>query len=71
MRLYKADAVCKQNCEKYGFDLKTFSTEAISELLDYNWPGNIRELISVVERSVILSETQEIQKDELFLDTRK
>jgi two-component system NtrC family response regulator len=66
-----ADAVCKQNCEKYGFDLKTFSTEAISELLDYNWPGNIRELISVVERSVILSETQEIQKDELFLDTRK
>jgi len=66
-----AEAVCKQNCEKYGFDLKTFSSEAKSELLDYNWPGNIRELISVVERSVILSETQEIQKDELFLDNRK
>ncbi len=61
-----AEAICKQNCEKYGFDLKTFSLEAKSELLDYNWPGNIRELISVVERSVILSETQEIQKDELF-----
>ena len=66
-----AEAVCQQNCEKYGFDLKTFSSEAKSELLDYNWPGNIRELISVVERSVILSETQEIQKDELFLDTRR
>jgi len=66
-----AEAVCKQNCEKYGFDLKTFSDSAKNELLDYSWPGNIRELISVVERSVILSETQEIQKDELFLEMRK
>ena len=66
-----AEATCKSNCEKYGFELKTFSNEAKSELLDYSWPGNIRELISVVERSVILSETQEIQKEELFLEVRK
>ena len=66
-----AESVCELNCKKYGFDLKSFSTEAKSELLDYSWPGNIRELISVVERSVILSETQEIQKDELFLEIRK
>ncbi len=66
-----AEATCKSNCEKYSFELKTFSNEAKSELLDYNWPGNIRELISVVERSVILSETNEIQKDELFLNIRK
>ena len=66
-----ADAVCKENCKKYGFEEKSFSKEAQSELLDYNWPGNIRELISVVERAVILSEDQEIQKDELFLDSRK
>jgi two-component system NtrC family response regulator len=66
-----AQTVCKQNCEKYGFDLKTFSQEAMSEMLAYRWPGNIRELISVVERSVILSEAQEIQKDELYLETRR
>ena len=66
-----AEAVCQENCNKYGFESKVFSTEAKSELLDYAWPGNIRELISVVERSVILSETQEIQKDELFLEVRK
>ena len=66
-----AEATCLQNCEKYGFDIKTFSPEATATLLEYNWPGNIRELISVVERSVILSETQEIQKDELFLETRQ
>ncbi len=66
-----ANSVCELNCKKYGFDLKSFSADAQNELLTYNWPGNIRELISVVERSVILSETQEIQKDELFLEIRK
>jgi len=66
-----AEAICEENCSKYGFESKIFSPEAKSELLDYAWPGNIRELISVVERSVILSETQEIQKDELFLEVRK
>jgi two-component system NtrC family response regulator len=66
-----AEATCKANCEKYGFEIKTFSAQAKSELLDYNWPGNIRELISVVERAVILSESNEIQKDELYLDVRK
>ena len=66
-----AEAMVKQNCTKYGFDLKTFSDEAKEELLSYSWPGNIRELISVVERSVILSESQEIQKNELYIENRK
>jgi two-component system NtrC family response regulator len=66
-----ADAMLKINSQKYGFDLKTFSKEARKELLEYDWAGNIRELISVVERAVILSQTQEIQKDELFLENRK
>ncbi|MBN2817057.1 MAG: sigma-54-dependent Fis family transcriptional regulator [Campylobacterales bacterium] len=66
-----AEAVCEQNVQKYGFEKKQFSPGAKSELLEYNWPGNIRELISVVERSVILSEGDEIQKEELYLDVRK
>ena len=66
-----AQKVCEENCKKYNFETKTFSKEAESELQEYNWPGNIRELISVVERAVILSEGNEIQKDELFLDIRK
>jgi len=66
-----AETVCKESSKKYGFKEKSFCEEAKKELLDYDWPGNIRELISVVERAVILSETQEIQKDELYLETRK
>ncbi|UCN00996.1 sigma-54 dependent transcriptional regulator [Sulfurimonas sp. SWIR-19] len=66
-----AQKMIAHNCQKYGFDTKRLSAEAESELLSYAWPGNIRELLSVVERSVILSETNEIQKDELFLNNRK
>ncbi|MDT8339161.1 MAG: sigma 54-interacting transcriptional regulator, partial [Sulfurimonas sp.] len=65
-----AQKVLEQNCIKYGFDLKSFSDEALKQLLDYHWPGNIRELISVVERAVILSEKSEITPDELFLEQR-
>jgi len=66
-----AEAMIEKNCEKYGFKVKTFSGDAKEQLLSYAWPGNIRELISVVERAVILSESQEIQKDELYLQNRK
>lgn len=65
-----ADAMIEINCKKYSFDLKTFSEDAKKQLLSYNWPGNIRELISVVERAVILSEGQEITADELFLQNK-
>ncbi len=66
-----AEASLIQNCEKYGFEVKCFSDEAKDELLSYSWPGNIRELISVVERAVILSENNEIQVNELYLQNRK
>jgi two-component system NtrC family response regulator len=65
-----AYAMTEINCKKYNFDLKTFSPEAQEQLLQYSWPGNIRELISVVERAVILSEGQEITADELFLQNK-
>jgi len=65
-----AEAMCEKNCIKYGFEKKTFSKDAKELLLSYSWPGNIRELISVVERAVILSESSEISKDELFLQSR-
>ena len=38
--------------------------------MSYEWPGNIRELLSVVERAAILSDDDIITKDDLFLDSR-
>ncbi|MCK9374096.1 MAG: sigma-54 dependent transcriptional regulator [Sulfuricurvum sp.] len=65
-----AEAVLKQNCFQYGFEPKHFSDEAREALLHYTWPGNIRELISVVERSAILSDGEEIGVEDLFLEAR-
>lgn len=66
-----AMAFCEASAKKYGVGEKSFSNEAQEELLSYNWPGNIRELLSVVERAVILSEGKEINRSDLYLETRK
>lgn len=42
-------------CEEQGVSKKAIDSDALSELQQYNWTGNIRELRNVVERLVILS----------------
>lgn len=58
-------------CMHYGFQQKTFSKDAQEKMLAYTWPGNIRELLSVVERSCILSESDIIEANDLYLDERE
>jgi two-component system NtrC family response regulator len=65
-----AEAILEQNCERYGFEPKVFDEASQEELLAYTWPGNIRELISVVERAAILSDGNEITPEALFLESR-
>ncbi len=55
---------------RYSLPQRVFLEEAKDALLEYDWPGNIRELISVVERAAILSENEEINKKDLFLESR-
>lgn len=42
-------------CDEHALGLKEFSPNALKQLLDYNWPGNIRELRNVIERAAIFS----------------
>jgi transcriptional regulator with GAF, ATPase, and Fis domain len=41
---------------KNGKKIKGISEKAMAQLMDYDWPGNIRELEHLVERSILLSE---------------
>ena len=65
-----ANRVLQNTLKEYDLETKEFSKEAKQELFGYSWPGNIRELISVVQRSAILSEGVTITKEDLFLDSR-
>ena len=42
-----------------------FTKEAAADLLAYNYPGNVRELENIIERSVTLSTTEVIDRDGL------
>lgn len=55
----------------YGKDIKGLDEEAKKELLDYHWPGNIRELENVIERAVILASGDVITKEDLFIEPRR
>ncbi|MBQ8819968.1 MULTISPECIES: sigma-54 dependent transcriptional regulator [Campylobacter] len=66
-----ANATLKRVCVEYELGQKEFSQEAIDELLSYDYPGNIRELISIVERAAILSEGSSISKEDLFIYAKK
>jgi len=50
--------------KKYRFN-KGFTQKAIELLKTYEWPGNIRELINVVERAIIVSNKDQIYSTEL------
>lgn len=51
--------------EQLGKESLGFSDEALVILKNYDWPGNLRELQNSVKRSVLLSETREIEKKDL------
>lgn len=45
---------------EYGKKPKTMSKEALPAFLNYAWPGNVSELMNVIERFVIMVEDEEI-----------
>ena len=52
---------------KTGKHIKSVNKKTLELLQSYPWPGNIRELQNVIERSVILCETEIFSIDESWL----
>jgi DNA-binding NtrC family response regulator len=55
---------------KAGKSFQTVNKRSVDLLQSYPWPGNIRELQNVIERSVIVCETQTFSVDESWLSRR-
>jgi DNA-binding NtrC family response regulator len=47
---------------KTGKSIRGISDKAAKKLASYNWPGNIRELENLIERSMLLTATQMIEE---------
>ena len=55
-----------QMAEKYHLPKITLTEEARQILLQYKWPGNVRQLKNITEQMSILSEKREIDADTLL-----
>ena len=55
--------------EKYGkaagIAMDGISKQALKLLMSYSWPGNVRQLESVIERSILMAESNYIEPDDL------
>jgi len=47
---------------KFHKDIERFSDDAMDLLINYGWPGNVRQLENVVQRAIILSKERVIQE---------
>jgi len=67
--LLLANHFVKLFCKENSMPLKTLSAMAQKKILAYRFPGNIRELRSIIELSVILSESKIIQPDDIQIQS--
>jgi PAS domain S-box-containing protein len=56
---------------KAGKTIRRVSKRTLDRLKSYPWPGNVRELQNVIERSVIVSDTDEFTVDESWLSSQR
>jgi transcriptional regulator with PAS, ATPase and Fis domain len=55
---------------KAGKRITGIAKRSLELLQSYTWPGNIRELQNVIERSVIVSDSENLSVDESWLGKR-
>jgi PAS domain S-box-containing protein len=56
-----------RSARNVGKTIRRVSKKTIDRLKSYPWPGNVRELQNVIERSVIVCDTDEFSVDESWL----
>ncbi|HXB43969.1 MAG TPA: sigma-54 dependent transcriptional regulator, partial [Puia sp.] len=62
---YFVDSFCKEN----KIAKKTISSEAQQKLLNYSFPGNVRELKSIMDLAVVMADEDVIQPEHITMNT--
>jgi len=55
----------RQSNQKHGTEVEAVRPTALQMLLDYPWPGNVREMKNIIERAVILAQSHWIEPSHL------
>jgi two-component system, NtrC family, response regulator AtoC len=55
-------------CQDNQKPIKRLTPNACQKLTDYHWPGNIRELANVIERTVVMNATDIIEAYHVYID---
>jgi len=66
-----ANTILEQLCKENGRTKSSLSKSALEALMEYDFPGNVRELENILERTLALCSDIEIDKDGLQLDSIK
>ncbi len=64
-----ADSILNKMAQRTHRRQMQFSAEACHRLEAYDWPGNVRELENVIERAVLLARGDEIEAENLALNS--
>lgn len=57
--------------KEFGKNIRKVSPETLGLLMNYDWPGNLTELSSVIRRAVMLASKDEILADQILLGLPK
>lgn len=63
-----AQSIINRENRKQGHN-KKISERALQKLMTYNFPGNIRELVNIIERAILLSENDLIKAEDIQFDS--
>lgn len=63
--LLLAERFIQKYSKKIGKDVKGVETQAAEILTSYIWPGNVRELENIIERAMVLTQSEYITKNDL------
>jgi transcriptional regulator with PAS, ATPase and Fis domain len=55
------DFFLKKYCERENKNIQSISQRAMNKAFAYSWPGNIRELENMIEKTVIINEGEKIE----------
>ena len=66
---FLAEHFVKKLSKDLGVRIESISESGIAKLMEYHWPGNIRELENVMERSMVMASGKVLDASDIRLDS--